>query len=141
MKSKNHVSIIGRIGSDVELRKTDGGVSYARISVATSEGGYKRADGTEIPEVTQWHNVVLWRQLAELVAKYCRKGQLIAIDGKLVYNKYQKQGVECMSANVVADDVVLLEKDTKPEQAQPQRQQPQSVIAFPPVVDDNILPF
>lgn len=109
-KSKNKVSLIGIIGKDAMAYKTQGGVPYTRFSLATSKGGYKKADGTEVPEVTQWHNIICWRGLAEVAAKYVKKGMKVAVDGEIVYGYYDKQGVTCMSIDIVADDVVMMSR-------------------------------
>ena len=72
--SKNSVSLIGVVGKDAELRQTQQGVHYAQISLATSTGGYKKKDGTDVPEVTQWHRIVEWNNLADFAGKYVKKG-------------------------------------------------------------------
>ena len=125
-KCKNKASLIGTVGKDAIAKTTASGVPYTRFSLATSKGGYKKADGTEVPEVTQWHNIIAWRQLAEMCAKYVRKGMKVAVDGEIVYDKYTKQGIECLAVDIVADDVVLMQKPRDGETAvQMQRPQPQ----------------
>lgn len=131
-KSKNKVSLIGTVGRDAELRQTQSGVSYARFSLATSEGGYKKSDGTEVPETTQWHSVVAWRGLADMCGKYVRKGMKVAVDGKIVYGKFDKQGVECMSVEIVAEDVVLMAKPKDDGQVQQQTQFQTALLPYPP---------
>lgn len=131
-RSKNAVSLIGIAGKDAIISKTQGGVSYARFSVATSEGGYRKKDGTQVPESTQWHNVIVWRELAEHVAKHIKKGMLVAVDGKIIYGEYDKNGVRCLSVDIVADDVVLMQRmqqAAQPQQAQQaqQYQQPKQM--------------
>lgn len=129
-KCKNKASLIGTVGKDAIAKTTASGVPYTRFSLATSKGGYKKADGTEVPEVTQWHNIIAWRQLAEMCAKYVRKGMKVAVDGEIVYDKYTKQGIECLAVDIVADDVVLMQKPRDGETAvQMQQQQPQQRTA------------
>lgn len=127
MRTKNHVSIIGIVGKDAELRNTQGGVPYARFSLATSTGGYKKQDGTDVPEVTQWHNITCWRKLAEMVGKYVKKGMKVDVEGMITYNQYQdQQGVQRMGVEIMADDIVLMTKTndgTQPNTAM-QGQQP-----------------
>lgn len=145
-KSKNRVSLIGLVGKDAELRNTQGGVPYVHFSVATSEGGYRRADGTDVPESTQWHNVVAWRALAEMCGKYVRKGMKVAVDGKIIYGTYDKQGVTCTSVEIVADDVVLMQKPKDEPRAvqedipawQQRAQQMQSIMENPPTSTYNV---
>ena len=89
----NKVMLIGNVGLDPDVRFVDQGVCVAQIRLATSERGYTLANGTEVPERTEWHNVVLWRQLAETVDKYVKKGDKLYIDGKIHTRSYEdKQG-------------------------------------------------
>ena len=152
-RSKNRISLIGTVGKDVEARQTPQGLWYARISLATSTGGYKRKDGTDVPEVTQWHSVCVWRANAQYAGQYVKKGMRIAVDGMLTYNKYtDKQGVERISAEIIAEDLYVfnLKQNTQQPvqtQAQPIQSQPTQVnnyqqqgAPFPPPTDDD-LPF
>lgn len=154
-RCKNRISLIGTVGKDVEARQTQQGLWYARISLATSTGGYKKKDGTDVPEVTQWHNVCVWRANAQYAGQYVKKGMRIAVDGMLTYNKYtDKQGVERISAEIIAEDLYVfnLKQNTQqPVQAQAQptqaaqpaqvnNYQPQQGAPFPPPTDDG-LPF
>ena len=90
MRTKNAVSLIGMVGNDVEVRQANG-VSYARFSLATCTGGYKKQDGTQVPEKTQWHNVVVWRNLAEFAGKWVKKGMKVAVDGMSVPQSQQPE--------------------------------------------------
>lgn len=154
---KNRISLIGTVGKDVEARQTQQGLWYARISLATSTGGYKKKDGTDVPEVTQWHSVCVWRANAQYAGQYVKKGMCIAVDGMLTYNKYtDKQGVERISVEIIAEDLYVfnLKQNTqRPIQAQPMQSQPTQVAQptqvnnykqqgapFPPPTDDD-LPF
>ena len=131
MRTKNHVSLIGMVGKDAEVRTTQGGVQYARFTLATSTGGYKKQDGTDVPEVTQWHNITCWRNLAVMVGKYVRKGMKVDVEGMITYSQYQdQQGVQRMSVEIVADDIVLMTKPNDGVQAQPQMQ-PQGCVQQP----------
>ncbi len=108
-RSKNSVSLIGVVGKDAELRQTQQGVHYAQISLATSTGGYKKKDGTDVPEVTQWHRVVAWNNLADFTGKYVKKGMKIAVDGMITYRTYKnQQGVDVYTTDIVADSIVLM---------------------------------
>ena len=141
-KSKNAVSLIGTVGKDAISNKTQSGVSYARFSLATSEGGYKRRDGMDVPETTQWHNIIVWRELADFVAKYVKKGMLVAVDGKIIYGEYDKHGVRCLSIDIVADMVVLMQRSGGTQsdvQQQQQQTYQQKNDPFSPVNED--IPF
>ena len=123
MRTKNHVSLIGMVGKDAEVRTTQGGVMYARFTLATSTGGYKRQDGTDVPEVTQWHNITCWRNLAASVGKVVKKGMKVDVEGMITYSQYQdQQGMQRMSVEIVASDIVLM---SKPDGGHTQVQQSQ----------------
>lgn len=132
MRTKNHVSLIGMVGKDAEVRTTQGGVQYARFTLATSTGGYKKQDGTDVPEVTQWHNITCWRNLAVMVGKYVRKGMKVDVEGMITYGEYQdQQGVKRTSVEIVADDIVLMTKPNDGVQAQPQMQSQAGYVPQP----------
>lgn len=108
-RTKNSVSLIGIVGKDAEMRQTQQGAHYAHISLATSMGGYKKKDGTDVPEVTQWHRVVAWNSLADFAGKYIKKGMKIAVDGMITYNTYKnQQGVDVNTTDIIASDIVLM---------------------------------
>lgn len=108
-RSKNSVSLIGVVGKDAELRQTQQGVHYAHISLATSTGGYKKKDGTDVPEVTQWHHIVAWNNLADFAGNYVKKGMKIAVDGMITYRTYKnQQGVDVYTTDIVVDSIVLM---------------------------------
>ena len=108
-RSKNSVSLIGVVGKDVELRQTQQGVHYAQISLATSTGGYKKKDGTDVPEVTQWHRIIVWNNLADFAGKYVKKGMKLAVDGMITYRTYKnQQGVDVYVTDIVANEMVLM---------------------------------
>lgn len=127
-RTKNSVSLIGIVGKDAEMRQTQQGAHYAHISLATSMGGYKKKDGTDVPEVTQWHRVVAWNSLADFAGKYIKKGMKVAVDGMITYNTYKnQQGVDVNTTDIIASDIVLM---TMPQGQQQQagggyQQQPQ----------------
>ena len=122
MRYKNSVSLIGIVGKDAEVRQTQQGVQYARFSLATSTGGYKKQDGTEVPEKTEWHNIVCWRNLAQMAGQYIKKGMKLDVEGSITYGKYtDQQGIERMSVEILATDLCLMSNP----QGQAQRQQAQ----------------
>ena len=83
----NKVTLVGRLGGDPEIRTLANGAMVAKFSVATSEN-YKDRSG-QWQEETQWHDVVLWRNLAERAQQYLRKGSMVYLDGKLTHRKWQ----------------------------------------------------
>ena len=107
MASVNKVILIGNLGKDPEVRHLEGGVAVARFPLATSES-YKDKSGQRV-EKTEWHNVVLWRGLAEVAEKYLRKGQSVFIEGKIRTSQYQdKEGNQRYSTEIVADNMTML---------------------------------
>ncbi|WP_299709135.1 single-stranded DNA-binding protein [uncultured Pontibacter sp.] len=107
MASVNKVILIGNLGKDPEVRHLEGGVAVARFPIATSET-FKDKNGDR-QERTEWHNIVLWRGLAEVAEKYLRKGQSVFIEGKIRTNSYQdKEGVQRYSTEIVADNMTML---------------------------------
>ena len=106
MSSINQIILCGNVGADAEVRTLDGGTKVASIRVATSTGGYKKQDGKEVPERTEWHSVTCWRGLASL-AEHVKKGMKVTVVGRLTYNEYEKDGVKRTSAEIIANELVL----------------------------------
>ncbi|MCJ8164790.1 single-stranded DNA-binding protein [Pontibacter sp. E15-1] len=107
MASVNKVILIGNLGKDPEVRHLEGGVSVARFPIATSET-FKDKSGQR-QERTEWHNIVVWRGLAEVAEKYLKKGNPVYIEGKLRTNNYQdKEGIQRYSTEIVADNMTML---------------------------------
>lgn len=116
----NKVMIIGYVGQDPEVRYTGNatnGTKVATLRVATSER-YKDKDGN-VKEQTEWHSIVCWRQLADVVEKYVKKGTQLYVEGKLVTRSWEDQnGGKKYSTDIVAQTLQLLGKK---EGSQPQR--------------------
>jgi single-strand DNA-binding protein len=105
----NKVQLIGRLGTDPDYRCTTSGTPVATFSLATSER-FKGKDG-EAKELTEWHNIVVWRSLADTCHKYLKKGKLVYAEGKIRKRKYQdKDGQDRYITEIVADQVRFLEK-------------------------------
>ena len=107
MSGVNKVILVGRLGKDPEVRNLDNGVSVANFTMATSESYKDRTTG-EKKEVTEWHNIVLWRGLAEVSQKYLHKGDLVYIEGKLRTRSWEKEGVTRYTTEIVADNMTML---------------------------------
>lgn len=107
--SLNKVMLIGNVGKDPDVRYLDNGVAVASLVLATSERGYKLQNGTEVPERTEWHNIVLWRGLAETAEKYVHKGDKLYIEGKIRSRSYDDQnGVKRYITEIFADNMEML---------------------------------
>jgi len=110
----NKVMLIGNVGKDPEPRHLENGTMFVSITVATSER-YKDRNG-EVKEQTEWHNVVCWRALAEIVEKFVRKGSQVYVEGKLRSRSWEDQnGHKRHITEIVADTLKLLGR--KPEQS------------------------
>ena len=121
----NKVFIVGYAGGDAEQRTTQGGVKYARVSLSTSYGGYKKQDGTDVPERTQWHHCVAWNNLADTMGKYLKKGMKCAVTGRIEYGTYKNaQGVDIPTTEIVVEELTLMSQP-QAQGVQPQ-QQPQA---------------
>ena len=101
--------LIGNVGQEPEVRYVDQGVAVARVRLATTERGYTLQNGTQVPEHTDWHNIILWRRLAEVVEKYVHKGDKLYIEGRIRYTSYDdKQGQKRYATEIWADNMEML---------------------------------
>ncbi len=107
MASVNKVILIGNLGKDPEVRHLEGGVTKVSFPLATSES-YKDKSGNKI-EHTEWHNIILWRGLAEVAEKYLKKGNSVFIEGKIKTRTWEdKDGNKRYSTEIIADNMTLL---------------------------------
>jgi len=104
---KNKVQLIGNLGNAPEVKTLESGKKMARFSVATNEI-YRNAKGDKVTE-TQWHNLVAWGKVAEIVEKFLSKGKEVAIEGKLINRSYNdKEGVKKYITEIQVNEVLLL---------------------------------
>ncbi len=106
MSGINKVILVGHVGKDPEVRYLEGGVAVAKFSLATSET-YKNKEGNKV-EQTEWHNVVMWRGLAEIVEKYVKKGQLLYVEGKIRNRTHGDGDNKKYYTDIVADSMTML---------------------------------
>lgn len=107
MSGVNKVILVGNVGKDPEVRHLEGNVSVAKFPLATSES-YKKQDGTKV-ETTEWHNIVMWRGLADVAERFIRKGSLVYIEGKIKTKSWDdKEGNKRYSTEIVADAMTML---------------------------------
>jgi len=102
---KNKVTLIGNLGSNPEVREFDNN-KLAKFSLATNEV-YKDKSGNKV-ENTEWHNIVVWGGLATLAQNYLQKGKQVAIEGKISYKQYEKDGQKHFYTEIQAHEIVLL---------------------------------
>jgi single-strand DNA-binding protein len=106
MSGINKVILVGHLGKDPEVRNLEGGVSVTSFPLATSETFNK--DGRKV-EQTEWHNIVMWRGLAEVAAKFLSKGKLVYIEGKLRTRSFEdKEGIKKYTTEIVAENFTML---------------------------------
>ena len=122
--SVNKVILIGNLGKDPEVKRFENGAVIASFSIATSESYVDKQSG-EKKEITDWHDVVLWRGLAEVAVKYLHKGTKIYVEGKLKKRSWQdKEGNTRYSTEVVGDEMTILSRqENKENNAAPYRQE------------------
>ncbi|MCC3155657.1 single-stranded DNA-binding protein [Hymenobacter sp. 15J16-1T3B] len=107
MSSVNKVILIGNLGTDPEVRHLESGAAVAQFRLATNEF-YKDKQGNRV-ERTEWHNIVAWRGLAEMVEKYVKKGQSIYVEGKIRTRQYQDKDQQTRYVTeIVADEITML---------------------------------
>ncbi len=144
--SVNKVILVGNVGIDPEVRYLEGGTAVATVRLATSES-YKNKNGERITQ-TEWHNVVIWRGLAEVVEKYVKKGMQLYIEGRLRTRSWDdKEGNKRYSTDVVADTMKMLSRreDSSAQPNAPQNTTPntmtEQVNTAPQVEEADDLPF
>lgn len=109
MAGVNKVILVGNLGKDPEIRHLEGGASVAKFPLATTES-FKDKAGQRI-EQTEWHNIVMWRGLADIAEKFLKKGMTIYIEGKLRTRSWDdKEGHKHYTTEVVADNFTILSK-------------------------------
>ena len=107
MAGVNKVILIGNLGKDPEVRYLDSGVAVANFSLATTES-YKNKEGERVSQ-TEWHDVVLWRGLAEVAEKYLKKGSSVYVEGKIKNRKWEdKEGNTRYKTEIMADNMTML---------------------------------
>lgn len=116
MRGINKVILVGHLGGDPEVRYMPGGGAVANITVATSES-WTDKQSNEKKEQTEWHRVVIYQRLAEIVGEYARKGAQVYIEGRLRTRKWQdQQGVERYTTEIVASEFQLLGSQQKQQE-------------------------
>lgn len=142
----NKAILIGNVGQEPTVKHLENNTAVATFSLATTERGYTMQNGTQVPERTEWHNIVVWRKQAEVVEKYVHKGDKLYVEGKIQSRSYDdKQGVKRYVTEIMAENIELL--SPKPQQtapqpapAQPQQMPPQTRQAVQQALDGWSIP-
>lgn len=107
--SVNKVILIGNVGKDPDVKYFDNGSVVANFTLATTERGYTAANGTQIPDRTEWHNIVCWRGLAKVAEQFVRRGTQVYVEGKIRSRTYDDaNGVKRYVNEIYADNLELL---------------------------------
>jgi single-strand DNA-binding protein len=124
-KGVNKVIILGNVGQDPEAKFTASGTAIANLSIATSESWKDKQSGQQV-EKTEWHRVVAFNRLAEIIGEYVKKGSKVYIEGKLTTRKWQDQsGADRYTTEIVASEMQMLDsRGDSGGQPAPQRQAP-----------------
>lgn len=156
----NKVILVGNVGADPEVRTLESGVKTARVRLATSERFYNR-ETKESTDHTEWHTITLWRNLADVVDRYVRKGSQIYIEGRLRTREWTDQaGNKRYTTEVLADEMKLLgrraeggaeqqgggqqsygQQPTYSQPAYTQQPMPQQPVSAPALDDIDDVPF
>ena len=142
MAGINRVILVGNLGKDPEVMTFDNGVKKASFSLATTES-YKNKEGAKVDQ-TEWHNIVVWRGLAEVAERYLRKGSQIYLEGKIKTRSYEQDGIKKYITEIYGDNFTMLggRKDggeaahdhtpqpPAPQQETPEMETPQDDLPF-----------
>lgn len=117
--SLNKVMLIGNVGKEPDVRYIDNGVATATLRLATTTPGYILPNGTQVPERAEWHRILLWRRLAEIVEQYVHKGDKLYIEGSIRTRSYvDKQGRNQEITEIWAEKLEMLTQK-KPQPSAP----------------------
>ena len=145
MAGINKVILVGNLGRDPEMRYTQNGVAVCSFSLATSETYRDRTSGEKVTQ-TEWHNIILWRGLAETAEKYLRKGSSVYIDGKIRTRNWEdQQGQTRYTTEIIADTMQMLDRrDSSAAHSQAAAQpatKPEQPADAPAATEPDDLPF
>lgn len=105
----NKVMLIGNVGKEPDVRYYEQDQAVAQVALATTERGYTLPNGTQVPDRTDWHNVIFYRGLAKVVEKFVHKGDKLYVEGRLRYRSYDdKKGMRCYVTEIYADNMEML---------------------------------
>lgn len=135
--SVNKVILVGNVGKDPEVRHLEGGVTVARFSLATNET-YTDKSGKKVTQ-TEWHNIVVWRGLAEIAEKYVKSGKLLYVEGRLRNSSYEdKEGNKRYTTEILCDNFRFLGPNTGQGEKAKESIESEGPNMVPPESNDNI---
>lgn len=136
----NKVMLIGNVGKEPDVRYYSQDEAVASVSLATTERGYTLANGTQVPEHTDWHNLLFYRGMAKVVERYVHKGDKLYVEGRIRYRSYDdKSGTKRYVTDILVENMEMLSpKNT----AYGQAPNPSQMASEPdPVENGDKLPF
>ncbi|MFC2104508.1 single-stranded DNA-binding protein [Bacteroidota bacterium] len=140
MMGINKVILVGNVGKDPEVRHLDSGVAVTTFPLATSET-YKAKDGQKVTN-TEWHNIVLWRGLAEVAEKYVKKGNPLYIEGKIRTRSWDdKDGNKRYTTEIIADNMQMLGSKQSSEQEASSAPESSASVDIENIPEEDDLPF
>lgn len=138
----NKVMLIGNVGVDPDVRYYDQDQAVAQVRLATTERGYTLPNGTQVPDRTDWHNVIFYRSLAKVVEKYVHKGDKLFVEGKIRTRSYDdKKGVRRTVTEIYADNLELLTPKKQVQEPENPQQGPTASESLPAQEKENEMPF
>ncbi|HRW63282.1 MAG TPA: single-stranded DNA-binding protein [Bacteroidales bacterium] len=136
----NKVILVGNVGKDPEVKHLESNVSVVRFPFATSET-YKNKNGEKVTN-TEWHNIVVWRGLAEIAEKYIKKGTPLYIEGKIRTRSWDdKDGNKRYTTEIVADNFQMLGSKQSSEESAASSSEPASIEDIENIPEEDDLPF
>jgi single-strand DNA-binding protein len=140
MAGVNKVILVGNLGKDPEVKYLDSGVAVANFSLATTEN-YKNKEGERVSQ-TEWHNIVLWRGLAEVAEKWLKKGSSVYIEGKIKTRKWEdKDGNTRYNTEILADNMTMLGGKSNADSTSPTSSESTTTATKPSEDTADDLPF
>lgn len=137
----NKVMLIGNVGKDPDVRYYEADQAVAQVSLATTERGYTLQNGTQVPDHTDWHNLVFYRNLAKIVEKYVKKGDKLYIEGRIRYRSYDdKQGNRRYLTEILVENMEMLTPKTT-SQPTPTTEQGKTDCGTASAENNKVLPF
>ena len=138
--SLNKIMLIGNVGQDPKVRAFEGGRKIATMTLATTDKGYTLQNGTQVPDRTEWHNLVLSDRLADVAEKYVRKGDKLYVEGKLKCRTYDSKGVRMYAWDVQVQNMEMLTTKAERQQTQQVAPQPQPQPQYQPQPQPQVSP-
>lgn len=122
--SINKATLIGNVGQDPAIKTLENSTKVATFTLATTERGYTLQNGTQVPDRTEWHNIVAWNGLAKLAEGWIRKGTQIYVEGKITTRTWEKDSIKMYRTEIVAENIQLLGGRQEQQPAQQQTAEP-----------------